>query len=259
MVIGAASGIGRATALRFAEEGAQVVAADLDADIVQKLAGEINERLPERAHAVGVDVSDAAAVEGAFREVVLLFGGIDILFYSPGVAPELHSVAEIPEEEIERQMAVHFRGAVAATREASRVILTQGNGGRLVYNASKAAFVPGEGAAAYGASKAALVHYARNVAAELGRHGITANYINADAVDTPLFRSLVRQRAFKQGKTEEEMLEHYAQRGAVRYGRETTVPPEAVAEAALWLASERSAYTTGCVITVGGGAEGFPR
>jgi NAD(P)-dependent dehydrogenase (short-subunit alcohol dehydrogenase family) len=116
--------------------------------------------------------------------------------------------------------------------------------------------VPGEGAAAYGASKAALVHYVRNVAAELGKHGITANYINADAVDTPLFRSLVRQRAEQQGKTEEEMLELYAQRSVLGQAR---VPSEAVAEAALWLASERAAYTTGCVITVGGGAEGFPR
>ena len=259
VVIGAASGIGRATALRFAEEGAHVVIADRDMAGAQKLAGEVNGVTPERAYAVELDVSDAGAVESAFREAVLRFGGIDVLFYSPGVAPELHSVVEMPEEEIERQMAVHFRGAVAATREASRVMLDQGTGGRLVYNASKAAYVPGEGAAAYGASKAALVHYVHNVAAELGKNGITANYINADAVDTPLFRSLVRQRAAEQGKTEAEMLEHYAQRSAVRYGTETTVPTEAVAEAALWLASDRAAYTTGCVLTVGGGAEGFPR
>jgi NAD(P)-dependent dehydrogenase (short-subunit alcohol dehydrogenase family) len=125
-----------------------------------------------------------------------------------------------------------------------------------VYNASKSAFAPGEWAASYGASKAALVHYARNVANELGRHGITANYINADAVDTPLFRTLVQQRAEERGLTEEQMLERYAERSV--FGK-ATVPPEAVAEAALWLASDRSAHTTGCVITVGGGAEGFPR
>jgi NAD(P)-dependent dehydrogenase (short-subunit alcohol dehydrogenase family) len=131
-----------------------------------------------------------------------------------------------------------------------------GRAGRLVYNASKAAFAPGVGTAAYGASKAALVHYARNVANELGQHGITANVINADAVDTPLFRELARQRAEAAGVSEEAMLERYAERSVLR---EALVPPEAVAEAALWLASERSAHTTGCVITVGGGAEGFPR
>jgi NAD(P)-dependent dehydrogenase (short-subunit alcohol dehydrogenase family) len=178
------------------------------------------------------------------------------MFYSPGIAPELHSVTEMPEEEIERQMAVHYRGAVAATREVSRVMLAQGTGGRLVYNVSKSAFVPGEGAAAYGASKAALAHYVRNVAKELGREGITGNYINADAVDTPLFRNLLRQRAEAAGISEDEMLRRYAERGV--FGK-ALVLPEAVAEAALWLASDRSAHTTGCVITVGGGAEGFPR
>ena len=153
-------------------------------------------------------------------------------------------------------MRVHYLGAVAATREAARVMIEQGTGGRLIYNASKAAFAPGEGFAAYGASKAALVHYVRNVASELGRHGITANYINADAIDTPMFREVLRQRAERAGVSEEEQLRRYAERSVLR---EATVPPEAVAEAALWLASDRAAHTTGCVITVGGGAEGFPR
>ena len=87
----------------------------------------------------------------------------------------------------------------------------------------------------------------------LGQDGHTYN-INADAVDTPLFRSLVQRRAEEQGLTEEQMLERYAERGV--FGK-ALVPTEAVAEAALWLASDRSAHTTGCVITVGGGAEGF--
>ncbi len=256
LIIGTASGIGRATALRFAAEGAHLALVDLDLHGAETLAGEINGATPERAFATAANAADPEAIAQAFREAVLRFGGIDVLFYSPGVAPELHSVAEMPETEIDVQMQVHFRGAVAATREAARVMLEQGAGGRLVYNASKAAFVPGEGAAAYGASKAALVHYVRNVANELGRHGITANYVNADAIDTPLFRALVRERAERAGVSEDEMLQRYAERSVLR---EATVPPQAVAEAALFLASDRSAHTTGCAITVGGGAEGFPR
>lgn len=256
VIVGAASGIGRATALRFAAEGAHLLLADRDTSAANALATEINKGAAERASSLGLDVTDHAAVGNVMEAAVLRFGGIDILFYSPGVAPELHSVVEMPDGEVERQMQVHFQGAVAATREASRVMLTQGTGGRLVYNASKAAFAPGEGAAAYGASKAALVHYVRNAANELGRHGITANYINADAVDTPLFRAIARQRAESRGETQEQTLARYAERSVMR---QALVPPEAVAEAALWLASERSAYTTGCVITVGGGAEGFPR
>ena len=256
VIIGAASGIGRATALRFAAEGAHLLLADLDPAAANAVATEINARTPERAFAHALDVGDSAAVANVIDEAVLHFGGIDILFYTPGVAPALHSVADMPDAEVERQMRVHYQGAVAATREASRVMLAQGTGGRLVYNASKAAFAPGEGAAAYGASKAALVHYVRNVAGELGRHAITANYINADAVDTPLFHAIVRQRAKSRGETEEQTLARYAERSTLRHA---LVPPEAVADAALWLASDRSAYTTGCVITVGGGAEGFPR
>jgi rhamnose utilization protein RhaD (predicted bifunctional aldolase and dehydrogenase)/NAD(P)-dependent dehydrogenase (short-subunit alcohol dehydrogenase family) len=256
LVIGAASGTGRAAAIRFVEEGAHVAVADLNGEAAEAVALEINSSAGERAFGRALDVAESGAVSGVVREAVLRFGGIDVMFYSPGIAPELHSVTEMPEEEIERQMAVHYRGAVAATREVSRVMLAQGTGGRLVYNASKAAFVPGEGAAAYGASKAALVQYVRNVAKELGRKGITANYVNADAVDTPLFRNLVQKRAGAAGISEEEMLERYAERGV--FGR-AMVPPEAVAEAALWLASDRSAHTTGSVITVGGGGEGFPR
>jgi NAD(P)-dependent dehydrogenase (short-subunit alcohol dehydrogenase family) len=256
LVIGAASGIGRATALRFAEEGAHVVAADLDGDGAESLAGEINERAVERALAIAFDVSDSTVVAEAIREAVLHFGGIDVLFYSPGIGPEYHSVVDMPDEEIEQKLAVHYRGAVAATREAAGVMIEQGSGGRLIYNASKAAFAPGEGFAAYGASKAALVHYVRNVANELGRDSITANYINADAIDTPMFRDTLRLRAERAGASEKEMLDRYAERSVLR---EAIVPPDAVAEAALWLASDRSAHTTGCVITVGGGAEGFPR
>jgi rhamnose utilization protein RhaD (predicted bifunctional aldolase and dehydrogenase)/NAD(P)-dependent dehydrogenase (short-subunit alcohol dehydrogenase family) len=256
LVMGAGSGIGRAAALLFVQEGAHVVCADLDGGAAEALAAEMNAKAPERALGVALDVTDGAGMASAVRETVLRFGGIDVMLYSPGIAPELHSVTEMPEAEVERHLAVQYRGAVAATREVSRVMRAQGTGGRLVYNVSKSAFVPGDGAAAYGASKAALAHYVRNVAKELGRDGITANYINADAVDTPLFRALVKRRAKEQGITEEQMLQRYADRGV--FGT-ALVPPEAVAEAALWLASDRSAHTTGCVITVGGGPEGFPR
>jgi rhamnose utilization protein RhaD (predicted bifunctional aldolase and dehydrogenase)/NAD(P)-dependent dehydrogenase (short-subunit alcohol dehydrogenase family) len=256
VIIGGASGIGRATAKRFAEEGAHVAVVDLDLGRAKQVADEINAARPERALALAANAADPAAIEHAFREATVHFGGVDVLFYSPGVPPELHPVSAMPDAEVQEQLRIHYQGAVAATRTASQVMLAQGHGGRLIYNASKAAFAPGEGAAAYGASKAALVHYVRNAANELSRHGITANYINADAVDTPLFRALVQERALQSGKTEAETLARYAERSIFRT---PTVPAESVAEAALWLASDRSAYTSGCVITVGGGAEGMPR
>lgn len=256
VIIGAADGIGRATARRFAAEGAHVVLGDIDYDGVVEVAKAINGKSGDRAHAVRMDASDPNELASAFHESVMRFGGLDILFYSPGISPGMHSVVDMPNSEVDRQVKVHFEGAVAATREAAKVMIDQRIGGRLIYNASKAAFAPGAGAAAYGAAKAAMVHYARNVAAELGRHGITANYINADAIDTKLFRERLAERAEEAGKTEEEMLQVYADRSVLG---KATLPPEAVAEAAVFLASDRSQYTTGCAITVGGGHEAFPR
>jgi len=256
IVVGGADGIGRATARRFAAEGSHVVVGDIDYDGVVEVVKAINAKSSDRAHAVRMDASDPNELASAFHEAVMRFGGLDILFYSPGISPGMHSVVDMPNSEVERQVRIHFEGAVAATREAAKVMIDQGIGGRLIYNASKAAFAPGAGAAEYGAAKAALVHYARNVAAELGRHGITANYINADAVDTKLFRERLAERAKEAGKTEEEMLQVYAERSVLG---KATLPPTAVADAALFLASDRSQYTTGCAITVGGGHEAFPR
>ena len=256
VVVGGASGIGAATAKRFAEGAAHVAVVDLDLGRAQAVADEINASTPERALALAANAADPSAIERAFREATVHFGGVDVLFYSPGVPPELYPVAEMPDAEVQTQLRVHYEGAVTATRVATQIMLAQGNGGRLIYNASKAAFAPGEGAAAYGAAKAALVHYVRNAANELSRHGITANYINADAVDTPLFSALIRERSLQSGQTEDAILGRYAERSIFRTA---TVAASAVAEAALWLASDRSAYTSGCVITVGGGAEGMPR
>jgi NAD(P)-dependent dehydrogenase (short-subunit alcohol dehydrogenase family) len=256
LVMGGAGAISRATALRFVAEGAHIALADLDAGRAEAVAAEVNDVNPERAIGIGADVASAGSVDEAARRTVLQFGGLDVLFYSPGMAPELHPVSEMDDAEVRRQLAINYEGAVAATRAASRVMLAQGTGGRLIYNASKAAFAPGESAAAYGASKAALAHYVRNTANELSRHGITANYINADAIETPLFRKLVTERSVASGQTEEQVLERYAERSIFRTA---TVPAESVAEAASWLASDAARHTSGCVITVGGGAEGMPR
>ncbi|MCC6629926.1 MAG: SDR family oxidoreductase [Chloroflexi bacterium] len=243
VVVGAGSGIGLATAMAFQRAGAHVVAADL-----------MPPALGDLPHAV--DVRDEASVATLIEETVRAFGGLDVLFYTPGATPHLHGVEEMPLTEVVRQLEVHYIGAVAVTRLAAQVMIRQGIGGRLIYNASKAAFAPGRQAAAYGASKAALAHYARNVANELGQHKITANYVNADMIDTPLFRRLIAERAAGDGVSEAQVIERYRARSVTG---DVLIPPQAVAEAVLWLATDAAAFTTGCVLTVGGGAEAFPR
>ena len=257
VIIGGGSGIGQAAARRFAEEGAHVVVADLDGATADAVAAELTPRFPGRIIAAAADVRNDASLDALFRRTVLEFGGLDCLFYTAGLPPRFAPITEIRREDLQRQLEVHYLGAVAAIGRAATVMRRQGIGGSIVASVSKAAIVPGKDAVAYGGSKAALLQALRVAAVELGGDGIRVNAINADQVDTPLFRRFVRERAASRGVTEAEQLEVYRQRNLMKVG---LIPAEAVAELAVVLAGERFRFTTGDIITVDGGlAEGFPR
>jgi rhamnose utilization protein RhaD (predicted bifunctional aldolase and dehydrogenase)/NAD(P)-dependent dehydrogenase (short-subunit alcohol dehydrogenase family) len=257
VVIGGGSGIGQAAARRFAEEGAHVVVADLDGTTAENVAAEVAARFPGRVIGAAADVRDDASLDALFRRTVLEFGGLDCLFYTAGLPPRFAPITEIRREDLQRQLEVHYLGAVAAIGRAATVMRRQGIGGSIVASVSKAAIVPGKEAVAYGGSKAALLQALRVAAVELGGDGIRVNAINADQVDTPLFRRFVRERAASRGVTEAEQLEAYRQRNLMKVG---LIPAEAVAELAVVLAGERFRFTTGDIITVDGGlTEGFPR
>jgi NAD(P)-dependent dehydrogenase (short-subunit alcohol dehydrogenase family) len=179
------------------------------------------------------------------------------MFYAAGLPPRFASVTEIARADLQSQLEVHYLGAVAAVGRAATVMRRQGLGGSIVASVSKAALVPGKDAVAYGGSKAALLQALRVAAVELGADGIRVNAVNADQVDTPLFRQFVRERAAARGVTPEEQLDAYARRNLMGA---RLIPPEAVADLAVLLASERFKYTTGDILTVDGGLpEAFPR
>ena len=257
VVIGGASGIGKSAAERFAEAGAHVVVADLDGDAAKAVAGEIATRFAGRIIGFAVDVRSDADLDGLFRRAVLEFGGVDCLFYTAGSAPRFAKITEIRREDLQRQLEVHYLGAIAALGRAARIMQRQGLGGSIIASVSKAALVPGREAVAYGGSKAALLQALRVAAMELGGDGIRVNAINADQVDTPLFREFVRERAASRGVTMEEQLEIYRSRNLMGA---SLIPPEVVADLAVLLASDRFRYTTGDILTVDGGLpEAFPR
>jgi rhamnose utilization protein RhaD (predicted bifunctional aldolase and dehydrogenase)/NAD(P)-dependent dehydrogenase (short-subunit alcohol dehydrogenase family) len=257
VVIGGGSGIGRAAARRFAEQGAHVVVADLESAAAEAAAGELSPAFPGRVVGAEADVRSDASLDTLFRRTVLEFGGLDCLFYTAGLPPRFAPVTEIRREDLQRQLEVHYLGAVAAVGRAATIMRRQGLGGAIVASVSKAAVVPGKEAVAYGGSKAALLQALRVAAVELGGDGIRVNAINADQVDTPLFRSFVRERAASRGVTEAEQLEAYRKRNLMGVG---LIPAEAVADMAVMLAGERFRFTTGGFLTVDGGlAEGFPR
>ena len=257
LIIGAGSGIGAAAAERFAQEGAHVSVADLDLEAARGVADGITARFPHRAVAVPVDVRDEASIRNAVRRTVFEFGGLDVLFYTAGLAPSFSRVVDLTRDDLQAQLDVHFVGALLALREVGRVLRRQGRGGAVVCSVSKAALAPGKEAAAYGGSKAALLHALRIAALELGEDDIRVNAINADQVDTPLFRRFVEARARAAGRRVDEQLDAYRQRNAL--GR-SLIPARDVAEMAVLLASRHFAHTTGDILTIDGGLpDAFPR
>ena len=253
----AAAASAQAAARRFAEEGAHVVVADLDGAMSQGVATEVAAKFPGRAVAAATDVREDASLDALFRQTVLEFGGLDCLFYTAGLpprfAPDHRDPAGGPPAPARGSLSRRGRGH----RPSGGGDAAAGLGGSIVASVSKAALVPGRDAVAYGGSKAALLQALRVAAVELGGDGIRVNAINADQIETPLFLQFVRERAASRGVSVEEQLEVYRSRNLMGA---TLIPPEAVADLAVLLASEKFRFTTGDILTVDGGLpEAFPR
>ncbi|MFQ5876576.1 MAG: bifunctional rhamnulose-1-phosphate aldolase/short-chain dehydrogenase [Acidobacteriota bacterium] len=259
LVTGAASGIGRAIARRLASEDCHVVVADVDADGAGRLADDIVSRHGvDRARAVGMDVADEGSVRRGFDEALIAYGGIDVLVSNAGIA---HSrpIDLMELTDWKRSFDVNATGHFLVAREAVRVLKEQGIGGSLIFVASKNVLAPGRDFGAYSAAKAAECQLARILAIEAGESGVRVNIVNPDAVfqDSRLWSSEVRaERARAHGIRAEDLEDFYRGRNLLK----VRVLPEDVAEAVLWLACDRSAKTTGCIITTDGGVrEAFPR
>ncbi|HUP37767.1 MAG TPA: bifunctional rhamnulose-1-phosphate aldolase/short-chain dehydrogenase [Candidatus Limnocylindria bacterium] len=259
LVTGGASGIGRAAAQRLGAEGAHVVVADLDAAGARKAAEEIVGAVGAgRAMGLGMDVTSEASVRAGFEAAVLTYGGVDIVVSNAGIA---HS-APVDRMELadwERSFAVNSTGHFLVAREGLRALKAQGLGGAFVFVATKNVMSPGKDFGAYSASKAAEAQLAKVLALEGGPHGIRSNIVNPDAVfrDSRLWSEDVRrERARAQGISVDDLEDFYRKRNILA----RPILPEDVAEAVLFLASDRSAKTTGCTITVDGGVkDAFPR
>ncbi|MEN3001220.1 MAG: bifunctional aldolase/short-chain dehydrogenase [Armatimonadota bacterium] len=252
LITGGASGIGRATAKRLAQEGAHVVILDIDFEGAQSVAEDICAQQGEgRALAVPCDVREEAQVVEAFRQAVLAYGGVDIVVNNAGIALAA-PIVETTLADWNRLYAVLVQGYFLVAREAFRIWQAQGIGGSLIMITSKNALVAGKDAAAYSSAKAAEAHLARCLAEEGGAIGVRVNCIAPDAVlhGSRIWDTNWRmERARAYGVPPEQLEEYYRQRTTLK----VNIYPEDVAEAVLFFASDRSAKTTGATLTVDGG------
>ncbi len=259
LVTGAASGIGKVIAQRLAAEGAHVIVTDLDAESAEDVATEINRAAgPERAAAFPLDVADAGQVADAFQSLRRAYGGLDILVSNAGIAP-VGTIDNLSLADWQRSLDINTTGHFLVAAEAVKLMQEQGIGGSLVFIGTKNVPAPGAEFGAYSVAKAAEVQLARVLALENGQYGIRVNVVNPDAVfqGSRLWSTELRQeRAAAHGVTVEGLEEFYQQRNLLK----AKVFAEDVAETVLFLASNRSAKTTGAMIPVDGGVrEAFPR
>ncbi len=249
LVTGAASGIGRAIATKYAAEGACVVIADLSLEKAQAAAAEIGNT--DVAVGVQVDVSDEAAVEAAVAEALLAFGGLDLVVNNAGLSLS-KSLLDTTVADWDLQHNVMAKGSFLVARTAAKAMIEQGLGGDIVYISSKNSVFAGPNNIAYSATKADQAHQVRLLAAELGEHGIRVNGINPDGVvqGSGIFSSgWGANRAAVYGVEEKDLGAFYAQRTLLK--RE--VLPDHVASAAYALVGPDLTQTTGLHIPVDAG------
>ncbi len=259
LVTGAASGIGRAVAERFAEEGAHVVVTDVDEALAAEVASAIVKKNGlRRAIALRCDVSEETSVEQAFAETVRAYGGVDVVVSNAGIS-SFGSLDVLETKDWDRAFAVNARGHFLVSRAAIRMMKTQSTGGSIVFNASKNVTAPGKEFGAYSVSKAAEAQLCRIVALEGGEFGIRANMLNPDAIfgGSRFWSDEMRaMRASAYQIDTDKLPDFYRNRTLLK----TEVTAADVAEAALFLAGPRSAKTTGAMLPVDGGVkEAFPR
>lgn len=244
VITGGASGIGEGTVRLFTSEGAKVLIADVQDARGQKLA----EELGTNTAYLHTDVSQEAQVAEAVDYALRKFGRLDSMFNNAGFGGVTGPIDELDMAGFDETMAVLFRGVVMGIKHASRVMKAQGSGS-IISTASVAGVGAIYGPQVYSAAKAAVIHFTKAVAVELGPFGVRANAIAPGGIATPIFAKGMGLTAEQADGTIEAMKVVLAQSQPIR----RSGLPNDIAEAALWLASDASSFVTGHTVVVDGG------
>ncbi|MGQ9850646.1 MAG: 3-oxoacyl-ACP reductase FabG [Aggregatilineaceae bacterium] len=235
LITGAGQGIGRAIALRFAQEGAKVVALDVVPDGINTLVSEIKAAGGE-ALAVVCDVTQREQVAGAVQAALDAFGQIDILCNNAGITRDARLV-KMTEEQFDQVIAVNLKGVFNMTQAVAPHMIERGYG-RIITTSSVVGLYGNFGQTNYVASKAGVIGMTRVWARELGPKGITANAVAPGFIATDMVKTVPQ-----------EILERFVNMTPVR----RLGQPEDIANAFLFLASDEAAFVNGAVLSVDGG------
>ena len=248
LVVGAASGIGRVAAQRYAEEGATVVAADIAPAVDETL--ELIEANGGKGLAVRTDITKYDDCEALVAKAVEAYGRVDVLSAISGVVQEAAQVSELAEEEWDRVMNVNLKGYFFLTKAVSRQMKAQ-KSGKMVLTAS---FWGRKGYAyyaAYCASKAGVIMLTHALAEEMAPYNVRVNSVAPGMINTGMHERALREEAAKRGMTFEEFRD--SEWARIPLGK--AGDPVDIANAHLFLASEESKYVTGASLDVNGGVQ----